>query len=77
MTQLDAYAYYAQFYFSEDTLLITTCLPPSAFKDGKVVTMKCTSGRVLQVDAHDYPMTLKVNGEDMRSYEWQLPCGRP
>jgi hypothetical protein len=73
ITQVDAYAEAAQFYYSEDGVPITTCLPP-AFKDGEVVTVKCTSGRVLQVDAHNYPMTLKVNGEEMRSWRWQLPC---
>ena len=77
ITQVDAYAEATQFYYSENRVPLTTCLPPAAFKDGEVVTMKCTSGRVLQVDAHDYPMTLKVNGEGMRSWQWQLPCGRP
>jgi hypothetical protein len=74
ITQVDAYAEVAQFYYSEEGLPITTCLPPAAFKDGEVITVKCTSGRVLRVDAHDYPTTLKVNGESMRSWEWQLPC---
>jgi hypothetical protein len=76
ITQIDAYAEQAQFYYSENSFPITTCMPPAAFKDGEVVTVNCTSGRVLQVDAHDYPMTLKVNGEEMRSWEWQLPCKR-
>jgi hypothetical protein len=77
LTQVDAYAEVAQFYYWADSRPLTTCNPAVAFKDSVKTSLECASGRKLQVDASDYPTSLQVDGVGMRSYEWQLPCGKP
>ena len=77
LTQVDAYAEDAQFYYWEDGQPLTTCHPSAAFKDGVKTSLECASGRKLQIDASDYPESLQVDGVTMPSYEWQLPCGKP
>ena len=76
ITQVDAYAETALFYYSEDGLPITTCSLPAPFKQGTVVSVTCDSGRVLQMDARDFP-TLRVDGVEMSVFDGRLPCGRP
>jgi hypothetical protein len=76
ITQVDAYAETALFYYSEDGLPITTCSLPAPFKEGTVVSVTCDSGRVLQMDAGDFP-TLKINGVEMSVFDGRLPCRRP
>ena len=77
LTQVDAYAEAAQFYYWEDNRPLTTCNPVAAFKEGEKTSLACGSGRKLEVDASDYPSSLRVDGVTMESYEWQLPCGEP
>jgi hypothetical protein len=75
ITQVDAYAETALFYYAQDGLPITTCSLSVPLKGG-VTSVGCDSGRVLQIDARDYP-SLKVDGVDMRIFDGPLPCGRP
>jgi len=77
ISQVDAYAEKAQFYYWERGAPITSCSPPAALKDGELASLNCFSGRVLPMDASDYPETLKVDGVDLRVDDGPLSCNRP
>jgi hypothetical protein len=73
ISQVDAYARTALFYFVEPEHPITTCEAPAPFKQGTVVDLQCSSGKTLQMDATDYPM-VTVDGIEMLLYGGALPC---
>jgi hypothetical protein len=74
ISQVDAYAEKAQFYYWERGSPITSCSAPAPLKDGEVVSMNCFSGRVLRMDASNYPQTLDVGSVEMRVDDGPLAC---
>jgi hypothetical protein len=73
ISQVDAYARTAIFYFVEPEHPITTCAAPAPFEQGTVVDLQCSSGKTLHMDATDYPIVM-VDGIEMLLYFGPLPC---
>jgi len=73
ISQVDAYARAALFYFLDREHPITSCKLPAPFKVGEVVDVQCDSGQTMRVDASDYP-ALTVDGVEMVPYDQALPC---
>jgi hypothetical protein len=73
ISQVDAYARTALFYYLERGHPITDCKLPAPLKEGAIVDLQCSSGTKLKLDATEYPK-LAIDGVELQLYDGDLPC---
>lgn len=73
ISQASPHSDYVSFYYLEPGQPITDCAATSPFPSTRFNELKCSSGRVLKVDADDYDFII-VDGIEMPAFSGPLPC---